>query len=95
MNARGAHFFIGLFVVAGVVSIFAAGLWLAGADRSEETILYEIRFEGSVSGLSVGSRVSYRGIRIGSVNRDRDQGRQPANRADIYQRFPAVRPAYR
>ena len=67
MDSKGLNFFIGLFVVAGVSSIFIIGLWLARKDTAEDTIPYEVFFEESVSGLSVGSKVSYRGIRIGSV----------------------------
>jgi len=67
MDSKGLNFFIGLFVVAGVSSIFIIGLWLARKDTAEDMIPYEVFFEESVSGLSVGSKVSYRGIRIGSV----------------------------
>jgi len=68
MNSKGSHFFIGLFVVAGIVGIFVTGLWLAKSDSTEKVTPYEVHFEESVSGLNVGSRVSYRGIRIGYVS---------------------------
>ena len=68
MNSKGAHFFIGLFVLAGIAGIFTSGLWLAKSDGTEKTTPYEAHFEESVSGLNVGSRVSYRGIRIGYVS---------------------------
>jgi len=68
MDSKGSHFFIGLFVVAGVVGIFVIGLWLAKTDSAEKTISYEVYLEESVSGLSVGSRVAYRGLRVGYVS---------------------------
>lgn len=68
MNTNGTNFIVGLFVIGGIIAIFIVGLWLARSDRTEKLIPYEIHFEESVSGLSVGSRVSYRGIRIGSVS---------------------------
>lgn len=68
MQSRGAHFFIGLFVVIGIIGIFATGLWLAKTNNSEETSTYIIYFEESVTGLDVGSHVDYRGMRIGLIS---------------------------
>ena len=68
MESKGFNFIIGLFVVVGIAAIFVIGLWLAKTGSSEKVTPYEILFEESVSGLSVGSKVSYRGIRIGSVS---------------------------
>jgi phospholipid/cholesterol/gamma-HCH transport system substrate-binding protein len=68
MQSRGIHFFIGIFVVTGMIGIFATGLWLAKVNNSEETNTYVIYFEESVSGLDVGSHVDYRGMRIGLVS---------------------------
>ncbi len=67
MEAKKFNFVIGLFVVAGIAGIFIVGLWLAKTGSNEKVTPYEVLFEDSVSGLSVGSKVSYRGIRIGSV----------------------------
>jgi len=68
MDSKGYHFFIGLFVIFGITGIFVTGIWLSRQDSVEQTIPYEIHFEESVSGLNIGSWVSYRGIRIGSVD---------------------------
>lgn len=68
MQSNGAHFFIGIFVVTGIMSLFITGLWLAKKNSSEETNTYFIYFEESVTGLNVGGHVDYRGIRIGSVS---------------------------
>lgn len=67
MDSKGFNFVIGLFVVAGIAGIFITGLWLAKTGSNEQITPYEVLFEESISGLSVGSKVSYRGIRIGSV----------------------------
>lgn len=67
MESRSLNFVIGLFVVAGIAAIFIVGLWLTQKGSKEKTIPYYVLFEDSVAGLSVGSKVSYRGIRIGSV----------------------------
>ena len=68
MDSKSHNFLIGLFVVAGTISIFIIGLWLTKTGSTDTIIPYEMHFEESVSGLSVGSTVSYRGIPIGSVN---------------------------
>ena len=67
MESKGFNFVIGLFVVVGIAAIFVIGIYLAKTGSSEKVTPFEILFEESVSGLSVGSKVSYRGIRIGSV----------------------------
>ncbi len=68
MDSHGSHFIIGLFVIAGIIGTFIFGLWLADSSNDKTTIPYTIFFEESVSGLKIGSRVSYRGIRIGYVS---------------------------
>lgn len=69
MNSQGSHFIIGLFVLAGIIGTFVFGLWLADSGKDTSTTPYIINFEESVAGLRVGSRVSYRGIPIGSVGK--------------------------
>ena len=68
MDSQSSQFIIGLFVIAGIIGTFVFGLWLAGTGNDKETVPYTIYFEESVSGLKIGSRVSYRGIRIGFVS---------------------------
>ncbi len=68
MDTQGSQFIIGLFVIAGIIGTFIFGLWLADSSGDKKTVPYIIYFEESVSGLRIGGRVSYRGIRIGSVS---------------------------
>jgi phospholipid/cholesterol/gamma-HCH transport system substrate-binding protein len=67
MESKSLNFVIGLFVVAGIAAIFIVGLWLTQKGSHEKTVPFQTLFEDSVAGLSVGSKVSYRGIRIGTV----------------------------
>lgn len=53
-----------LTMVAGV---FAFIIWAAKIDIDTQFAFYDIYFEESVAGLSVGSDVSYRGVSIGQV----------------------------
>jgi paraquat-inducible protein B len=67
MSARPNYFKIGVFVIIGVLLI-VTGLILFGAGVfSKPKIYFETYFEGSVSGLAVGSTVEDRGVKIGSV----------------------------
>jgi phospholipid/cholesterol/gamma-HCH transport system substrate-binding protein len=67
METRAHHVIIGLFTVIGVAALLAFGVWLArpAADRSYD--YYIIAFDRPVSGLSVGNRVEYSGVRVGEV----------------------------
>jgi paraquat-inducible protein B len=60
---------IGAFVLGGL-GLVAAGILLFGGGRIfEHTTRAVTFFEGSVAGLNVGAPVTFRGVRVGSVER--------------------------
>jgi paraquat-inducible protein B len=59
---------VGLFVVIGVALAFATAVLFGRLNLFGETRAAEIVFNGSVSGLDVGSPVTFRGVRIGAVS---------------------------
>ncbi len=67
MSAKPNNFKLGLFTVVGigllVIAILAFGTWTA----FEKKTLFETYVPGDVSGLSIGSAVEYRGVRVGKV----------------------------
>jgi ABC-type transporter Mla subunit MlaD len=67
MSANTNNFKLGLFTLVGigllVTGILAFGTW----STLEKKTLYETYVPGDVSGLSVGSAVEYRGVRVGKV----------------------------
>lgn len=69
METRASYVIVGAFVL----TLFAAGMgfviWLGKLDIDKQVKNYHIYFGGSVTGLSVGSAVSYRGIPVGSVTK--------------------------
>jgi paraquat-inducible protein B len=58
---------IGGFVVGAVALIFASILVFGSGKFLKKTYKFVLYFEGSVSGLSVGAPVVFRGVKIGSV----------------------------
>ena len=61
------HYFIeGLFIIGFAVAAAFFAVWL-GSPGSRDDVLYRIHFPDSVSGLSVGDPVKYRGVDVGTV----------------------------
>ncbi|MGF1623451.1 MAG: MlaD family protein [Alphaproteobacteria bacterium] len=67
METRANYVLVGGFVLSLIIFAFAFVIWLANVqfDRSEKS--YYLLFNESVSGLTVGGAVSYRGIRVGRI----------------------------
>ena len=67
MSAKTNNFKLGLFTIFGlgllVTGLLAFGAWSAFEKKS----LFETYVPGDVSGLSVGSAVEFRGVRVGKV----------------------------
>ena len=61
------HYFIeGLFIIGLSVAAALFFVWLAGTGHRDD-VAYRIHFTESVSGLSLGDPVKYRGVDIGTV----------------------------
>lgn len=61
------HYFIeGLFIIVLAVGATIAFVWLSGASHRDD-VLYRIHFAESVSGLSAGDPVKFRGVDVGTV----------------------------
>jgi len=58
---------IGVAVVLGVVAIIATLIYIGGLGSNEDMVYAETYYDRSVSGLSVGSAVNFRGVHIGKV----------------------------
>ncbi len=59
---------VGLFVLVGSALAFATVVLFGRLDLFGETRAAEVVFDGSVSGLGVGSPVTFRGVRVGAVS---------------------------
>jgi phospholipid/cholesterol/gamma-HCH transport system substrate-binding protein len=65
---KNAHFaIVGAFLILSLILGIVFLLWLTEAKQATKTSRYEIRFEGSVSGLNQGGDVSYLGVKIGNI----------------------------
>lgn len=78
METRASYTLIGAFVLVFVAALFVFVFWLARSDIEHDTTRYVSYFEQSVSGLSVGAAVRYRGLKIGSVTNMYVDPRNPA-----------------
>jgi phospholipid/cholesterol/gamma-HCH transport system substrate-binding protein len=68
METRAHNALIGLFTLAVVAAALGFVVWFARISDSQSVKRYEVDFPGSVSGLSVGSSVTFNGIRVGQVD---------------------------
>lgn len=67
METRASYLIVGLFVIAGMVGLMFAAMWITGTRTDEALALYDIYFDGAVAGLKPGNAVQYRGIPVGGV----------------------------
>lgn len=66
MENRKSHILVGAVTFVLIFTLFAFVLWLARFSRAE-TNEYDVFFAQSVSGLAVGSSVSFSGVPVGQV----------------------------
>lgn len=67
METRASYTIVGAFVLAFIIGIVAAIVWLADLEFDSENRRYHIYFDGTVTGLKTGNPVRYRGIPVGIV----------------------------
>lgn len=67
METKANYVAVGAFVLALVLGLVIALLWLTGAQYAQEYAYYQTFFSGSVSGLATGTSVRYNGIEVGRV----------------------------
>ena len=66
MESDKHYFFEGLFIIVFTLAATLAFVWLARSGHRDD-MLYRIRFNESVSGMSVGDPVKFRGVDVGTV----------------------------
>jgi phospholipid/cholesterol/gamma-HCH transport system substrate-binding protein len=66
METDRHYFFEGLFIIVFSIAAAILAVWL-GSSGHHDDVLYRIRFPDSVSGLTVGDPVTFRGVDVGSV----------------------------
>jgi paraquat-inducible protein B len=67
MSKQANKTLIGGFVVGAVVLIVAGILIFGSGDFFSERPIFVMYFEGSVNGLNVGAPVTFRGVKVGTV----------------------------
>ncbi|NLC09846.1 MAG: MCE family protein [Gammaproteobacteria bacterium] len=67
MSQPRKPFLIGVFIFAGI-ALFVAGLLIMARDNVfSRPVEYVVYFTGALDGLDVGADVTYRGVKVGSV----------------------------
>lgn len=67
MEIRASYVLVGAVVLALITGLAAFSVWLVKVDVDRQVMVYEIYFEGSVTGLQEGSQVRYRGVPVGRI----------------------------
>ena len=66
MESDKRYFFEGLFIIAFTLGIVLAFVWLSRAGHRDD-VVYRIHFNESVTGMSLGDPVKFRGVDVGTV----------------------------
>ncbi len=66
METDKHYFFEGLFIIGFSIAAAFFAVWLGSTGRHDD-VLYRIHFPDSVSGLTVGDPVKFRGVDVGTV----------------------------
>ena len=66
MEADKHYFFEGLFIIGFAIAAAIFAVWLGSSGRRDD-VVYRIHFPDSVSGLTAGDSVKFRGIDVGTV----------------------------
>lgn len=69
MSSHGSKTAVGAFVLGGIGLLVLAIVLLGGDNLFNDDAEFVLYFDGSVSGLSVGAPVVFRGVPLGSVTR--------------------------
>lgn len=67
MNETRKPFWIGIFLLSGLMLLIGGVLMLARDDVWSKPVEYVVYFTGALDGLDVGADVTYRGVKVGSV----------------------------
>lgn len=63
---RGSEFLVGLVLLLGIAAVVGGALWLSEANIGRRETVHVARFR-TVGGLTPGTPVTYRGVRVGRV----------------------------
>ena len=67
MEIRASYALVGLFTLLTILGLIGFTLWSSAKTDKAGMIQYEVAFNGSVSGLSLGNDALFNGVRVGQV----------------------------
>jgi phospholipid/cholesterol/gamma-HCH transport system substrate-binding protein len=68
VEIRASYLVVGSTILVLLAALAGFTVWIVRADLDRAFVLYEIAFEGSVTGLQEGGTVRYRGVPVGRVS---------------------------
>jgi phospholipid/cholesterol/gamma-HCH transport system substrate-binding protein/paraquat-inducible protein B len=68
MTDKQQYLRLGLFVIVSLVLLFCVLFFLGARSLFQPSLTFETYFDGSISGLDVGSPLKYRGVTLGKVS---------------------------
>lgn len=68
MSAPTNHWKLGAFVVASLLIAAVAVAMLGAQSMQTQTVIYKSYFDEAVTGLDIGSPVTFRGVKVGNVS---------------------------
>lgn len=69
MEPKQNYLLVGIFVLLSIAGLFAFVVWLSGNGEKQSYNFYQTYFTDSVTGLSNGAAVKYRGVDVGNVTK--------------------------
>lgn len=67
METKANYVAVGAFVLACLIGLVVAIMWLAGVQYSQEYAYYQANFKGPVTGLATGTTTRFNGIEVGHI----------------------------
>lgn len=91
METRANYALVGAFTLAVIAAAFGFVFWFSGPSKTAARKSYDVVFDGSVSGLSLGASVLFNGLRVGTVSNlelDKTDPSQVIARIDVEKTTP-------
>lgn len=67
METNARYLVVGAFVLGLILTGLSFVVWIGKSELNQQSTIYDVYFQGSVTGLKDGAQVLYRGVPVGAV----------------------------